>query len=60
MGVGRPVVGEGWWRIEMGDEGVPHGVLTLSVATFVKWGSCLMPVPPITAMRTGSDESWWS
>jgi hypothetical protein len=34
--IGLPVEGDGWWRIEIGDEGVPHGVVGLRVATWVK------------------------
>lgn len=33
MGIGLPVEGEGWWRTEIGEEGVPHGVVGLRVAT---------------------------
>ena len=52
--MGFPDVGEAWWRIEMGDEGLPQGVSTSRVAASVKPGRDWMPVPPITAMRTGS------
>ena len=60
MGVGWPVVGEGWCRMEIGDEGAPQGVVRAREATWVKCGSSLRPVPPITAMRTGSGRglSW--
>lgn len=54
MGMGSPVVGEGWCRMEMGEEGWPHGVLRLRVAAWVKFGSDCRPVPPMTAMWTGS------
>lgn len=54
MGMLLPVLGEGWCRMEMGDDGAPHGVSTLSVAASVKPGSDWIPVPPITAMRTGA------
>jgi len=50
MGIGLPVVGEGCCRMLIGDEGLPHGVSTSSVAARVKPGSEEMPVPPITAM----------
>lgn len=36
------------------EEGVPHGVLMERDATGSKPGRCLIPVPPMTAMRTGS------
>jgi len=54
MGIGLPVVGEGWWRIDIGEDGDPHGVSMLSVAARVKLGRAWMPVPPMTAIRTGS------
>jgi len=54
MGMGLPVVGEGWCRMEIGEEGVPQGVLRVSVAARVKLGSVCRPVPPITAIWTGS------
>lgn len=54
MGMGLPVEGEGWCRMEIGDDGSPHGVSTLSVAARVKPGSDWMPVPPMTAMWTGA------
>lgn len=54
MGIGLPVVGEGCCRIEMGEEGAPHGVSTWRVAASVKPGRLEMPVPPITAMWTGA------
>ena len=50
MGMGLPVVGEGWFRMEIGEEGVPQGVLGVSVAARVKLGSVCRPVPPITAI----------
>lgn len=34
--MGLPVEGEGWWRMEIGEEGVPHGVVGFNVATCVK------------------------
>lgn len=42
-------------RIVMGEEGSPHGVRILRVATAVKPEAVReeMPVPPITAIRTG-------
>lgn len=46
----------------MGDDGSPQGVSTFNDAASVKPGSDWMPVPPMTAMRTGSvggqDASW--
>lgn len=54
MGIGLPVEGEGWWRMDIGDEGEPHGVLGWRVATWVKSASDWRPVPPMTAIRTGS------
>lgn len=36
MGMGLPVDGEGWWRIVIGEEGLPQGVWRLRVATCVK------------------------
>lgn len=54
--IGLPVEGEGWCRIEIGDEGVPHGVEGLRDATCVKCGSDCNPVPPMTAIETGSGE----
>jgi hypothetical protein len=54
MGMGAPVVGEGCWRMEIGDEGEPQGVEGERVAARVKFGRLWRPVPPITAMRTGS------
>lgn len=46
--------------MEIGDEGAPQGVVGWRDATGVKFASSLRPVPPITAMRTGSgrDSSW--
>ena len=40
--------------MRMGDEGKPHGVSGLTVATGSKPGMWLRPVPPMTAMWTGS------
>jgi len=54
MGVGLPVEGEGCCRMEIGDEGAPQGVGTSRVAARVKPERAWMPVPPITAMWTGS------
>jgi hypothetical protein len=54
MEMGAPVVGEGCWRMEMGEDGVPQGVLGVSVATCVKPGRDWRPVPPMTAMGTGA------
>lgn len=34
----------------MGDEGAPHGVVMLTVASGVYPSSCGIPVPPITAI----------
>lgn len=53
--MGLPVAGEGWCRIEIGEDGVPHGVVGLSVATCVKCGRDCNPVPPMTAIETGSE-----
>ena len=39
----------------MGDEGLPHGVLIDRVATGENPGSDSRPVPPITAILTGSE-----
>ena len=33
IGKGLPVDGDGWWRIDIGEEGVPHGVVGVRVAT---------------------------
>lgn len=44
-----------WCRILMSEEGAPHGVAIESEATGVKPGRVERPVPPITAMRTGSE-----
>ena len=41
-------------RIAIGEEGRPQGVFGWSVAARVKSGRWLRPVPPMTAMRTGS------
>lgn len=49
-----PVEGEGCCRMEIGDEGAPQGVGTSRVAARVKPERAWMPVPPITAMWTGS------
>lgn len=58
MGMGAPLpVGEGWCRMVMGEEGEPQGVGTSRVAARVKPGRLWSPVPPMTAMRTGS--AWW-
>lgn len=38
----------------MGDDGAPHGVSGLRVATCVKSANDWRPVPPMTAMPTGS------
>jgi hypothetical protein len=54
MGIGLPVEGEVWWRTEMGEEGLPQGVLGVSVATGVKPPMDCRPVPPMTAMWMGS------
>lgn len=54
MAMGLPVLGEGWCRIEMGEEVLPQGVDMSRLATGVKPGSCWSPVPPITAMGTCS------
>lgn len=43
-------------RIEIGDEGEPQGVVGVRVAARVKFGRVWRPVPPITAIRTGSGE----
>jgi len=56
MAMGLPVLGEGWCRIEMGEEVLPHGVEMSRFATGVKPGSCWSPVPPMTAMGTCSGE----
>lgn len=36
IGIGLPVDGDGWWRIDMGPEGLPHGVSKSIVATCSK------------------------
>jgi hypothetical protein len=54
MGMGLPLVGESCCRMLMGDDGLPQGVLTSSVAARVKPGSEEIPVPPMTAMWTGA------
>jgi hypothetical protein len=55
MGIGRlPAEGEWCTRMEMGEEGRPQGVGIVRVAATVKPGRCWIPVPPMTAMRTGS------
>jgi hypothetical protein len=38
MGIGLPVWGEVWWRMEMGEDGAPHGVLMFKVAASSKPG----------------------
>ena len=57
MGIGLFMDREGWWRTAIGDEGAPHGVSGLMLATWVKSASEARPVPPITAMRMGSERS---
>lgn len=52
--MGLPVVGDGCCRIEIDEDGLPHGVSTSRVAARVKPGSDEMPVPPMTAMCTGA------
>lgn len=42
--------------MDMGDEGAPHGVDGRTVADGVKPGSVCRPVPPMTAICTGSLE----
>lgn len=54
MGIGLPVEGEGWCRTAIGEDGLPHGVVGVRLATWVKWGRDCRPVPPITAMVMGS------
>lgn len=54
MGMGLPEVGEGCWRMLMGDDGLPQGVSTSKVAARVNPGRDEMPVPPMTAIWTGS------
>jgi hypothetical protein len=54
IGVGLPLVGEGCWRMETAEDGLPHGVSRSTEATLVKCGRFSIPVPPMTAMRTGS------
>ena len=56
IGIGFPVDGDGdgWCKMLTGAEGLPHGVVGLMVATCVKSASEARPVPPITAMWTGS------
>jgi len=51
--IGAP---EGVRRILIGEEGAPQGVVILRRATWVKplWVRASTPVPPMTAMRTGS------
>ena len=36
IGNGSPVEGDGWCRIDIGEEGVPQGVVGVRVATWVK------------------------
>ena len=43
--------------MEIGEDGVPHGVVIFRVAACVKPGRCCRPVPPMTAMGTVSDQS---
>lgn len=38
----------------IGEEGAPQGVVRVRVAAWVKLGRVWRPVPPITAIRTGS------
>lgn len=52
--MGLPEVGDGCCRMEMGEDGFPHGVSISRVAARVKPGSDEMPVPPMTAMWTGA------
>lgn len=52
--MGLPVVGDGCCRMEIGEDGFPHGVLMSRVAARVKPGSDEIPVPPMTAMWTGA------
>lgn len=54
IGMGLPVEGDGCCRMEMGDDGLPHGVSTSRVAARVKPGREEMPVPPMTAIWTGA------
>ena len=54
MGMGLPVEGDGWWRTEIGADGEPQGVSTLTLATCVKSAREARPVPPMTAIRMGS------
>lgn len=54
MGTGWWDCGEGWCRTEMGEEGLPQGVVGSRVATWEKPGRCCRPVPPMTAMGIGS------
>jgi hypothetical protein len=44
MGIGFPVEGEGWWRIDIGLDGEPQGVSTSKLATSSKFGRCLIPI----------------
>ncbi len=57
IGIGLPVVGDGCWSTAIGDEGVPHGVVGLRLATCVKSARELRPVPPITPIVMGSGGS---
>lgn len=41
---------EPWEIMVIGDEGAPHGVVMLMVASGVYPSSCGIPVPPITAI----------
>lgn len=45
-----------WVRMRIGEEGAPQGVVGVREATGVKPGREERPVPPMTAMRTGSGE----
>ena len=54
MGTGFPVDDDGWWSTFIGAEEEPHGVSAATVATCVKPARELSPVPPMTAMLTGS------
>lgn len=54
IGIGLPVDGDGCSEMVIGLDGVPQGVGMSSDATGEKLGSDSRPVPPITAMCTGS------
>lgn len=49
-----PLCAHWWCRMVIGEEGLPHGVEMDKEATWVKPGSSRRPVPPMTAIRTGS------